>query len=78
MRVGGTRLALSRVARFEVRSAHAGYTVTPLQRPKGATAHTVRPGRQSSAPDPGPTLGIQVSRAAKVEKVAFAARIRVG
>lgn len=78
VRVGGTRIALDRVARFEVRSTHAGYTVTPLSRPKGATAHIVRPARQSSAPNPGPTLGIQVSRAAKVSTKAFAARVRVG
>ena len=77
-RVGTTRIALSRIERFEIRSAHSSYTVTPLARPKGATAHTVRPARQSSAPNPGPTLGIQVSRAAKVSRTTFAARIRVG
>jgi hypothetical protein len=75
--VGETRISLKRVARFEISSARASYTVTPLSRPRGATAHTVRPHRQSSAPNPGPTLGVQVSRAGKVGKVAFAARIRV-
>ena len=77
VRVGSTRIALSRVLRFEVRSALSGYTVTPLRRPEGATAHVVRPARQKSAPDPGPTLGIQISRAAKVRTARFAARIRV-
>ena len=76
--VGSTRIALSRIHHFEIRSAHAGYTVTPLRRPKGATAHTVKPSRQKSAPDPGLTLGIQVSRAAKKRLVVFAARVRVG
>ncbi len=77
VRVGAERLPLARVERFEIESARASYTVTPLSRPKGAAAHTVQPSRQSSAPNPGPTLGIQVTRAAKVAKVAFAARIRV-
>ena len=77
VRVGSTRIALSRIARFEVRSAHSGYTVTPLRRPEGATAHVVKPSRQKSAPNPGPTLGIQVSRAARVRATTFAARIRV-
>ncbi len=77
VRLSGTRIALKRIERFEVASTHAGYTVTPLARPAGATAHIVRPARQSSAPDPGPTLGIQVSRAAEVTKVTVAARIRV-
>jgi hypothetical protein len=77
VRVGSTRIALARIDHFEVHSVLSGYTVTPLRRPRGATAHVVRPSRQKSAPNPGPTLGIQVSRAAKVRTAAFAARIRV-
>ena len=77
VRVGSRRIALARVTRFEIQSARSGYTVTPLRRPRGATAHVIRPGRQSSAPDPGPTLGIQLTRAARVRQVALAARVRV-
>ena len=75
--VSERRIALSRIARFEIRSALASYSVTPLKRPRRATAHVVRPSAQSSAPDPGPTLGIQLVRAAKVTRTGFAARIRV-
>jgi hypothetical protein len=77
VKVGSERLSLAKVQRFEIASADAAYTVTPLNRPRGAAAHTVKPSRQSSAPDPGPTLGIQISRAAKVRTAAIAARIRV-
>jgi hypothetical protein len=74
VRLGGQRIALSRIARFEIKSQRSGYTVTPLTRPQGAAAHLMRPAAQSSAPDAGPTLAVQVAR---FSKVAFTARIRV-
>ena len=77
MRVGSTRIALSRIGSFEIRSRDAAYTVVPVSRPAGATAHLIATRRQSSAPDPGPSLGIQLARAKAVRTVAFAARIEV-
>ena len=74
----GARIALADVARFELRSEHAVYTMTPLTRPRGATAHLLRPARQTSAPRPGPTLAIQLARGARVRQATFAARLRVG
>ena len=76
--MSGARIALAEVDRFELRSEQALYTMTPLQRPRGATAHALRPARQSSAPRPGPTLAIQLARGARVRKLTFAARLRVG
>ncbi|MDA0185094.1 hypothetical protein OJ997_32620 [Solirubrobacter phytolaccae] len=75
VRVGDQRIALSRIARFEVTSQHSGYTVTPLSRPAGAAAHLLRPAAQSSAPDAGPTLAVQLARNERFSKVAFTARI---
>ena len=51
------------VAAFWVQSERSGYVVEPLDRVKGATASIVQPRRQPSAPDPGPTLSIRLTRA---------------
>jgi hypothetical protein len=75
--VDGRLIPLALVDRFEIQSLWAAYTVTPLSRPAGATAHALRPAPQSSAPDPGPTLAIQLARGAVVRRTGFAARIRV-
>ncbi len=75
VRVGQQRIALSRISRLEVTSRHSGYTVTPLSRPAGAAVHLLRPAAQSSAPDAGPTLAVQVARNARFSRVAFTARI---
>ena len=73
--VGDTRIPLARVARLEVASRYGGYTVTPLTRPAGAAVHVMRPAPQSSAPDPGPTLAVQLERSARFSRTAFTARI---
>ncbi|MDA0172730.1 hypothetical protein OJ998_26745 [Solirubrobacter taibaiensis] len=73
--VGDRLIALSRVSRLEVKSQHSGYTVTPLSRPAGAGVHILRPAAQSSAPDAGPTLAVQIARNERFSKVAFTARI---
>ena len=39
---------------------HSGYTVVPLRRPSDAVARVLHPARQSSNPDPGPTLAIEL------------------
>ena len=71
-------VALARVARFEVLSRRSGYVVTPLTRPAGAVARVLIPSRQSSAPDPGPTLAVELARGASWRRASFAVRIVVG
>jgi hypothetical protein len=64
------------VAAFWVQSERAGYVVQPLDRVKGATAAIVRPRRQPSAPDPGPTLTIRLTgRLPHKRPVRFSARL---
>ena len=76
LRAGGA-LRLSRIARFEIESAHSGYTVVPLRRPAGAVARVLLPSRQSSNPDPGPTLAIEIAQGSTWRRARFAARIAV-
>jgi hypothetical protein len=76
LRSGGA-LRLSRVARFEIASADSGYTAVPLRRPAGAVARVLVPSRQSSDPDPGPTLAIEVAKGSTWRRAGFAARIAV-
>jgi hypothetical protein len=66
---------LERVARFEIESAHSGYTVVPLRRPAAAVARVLEPARQSSDPDPGPTLAIELAHGSTWRRARFAARI---
>jgi hypothetical protein len=70
-------VALARVGHFEVISRRSGYTVEPLRRPPGAIARVMIPSRQSSDPNPGPTLAVELARGASWRRVRFAVRIRV-
>jgi hypothetical protein len=64
------------VAAFWVQSERSGYVVRPRDRINGATASTVMPGRQPSAPDPGPTLSIRLTgRLPRKRPVRFSALI---
>ena len=76
LRAGGA-VRLARVTRFEIASRHSGYTVVPLRRPAGAVARVLDPSRQSSNPDPGPTLAIEIAQGATWRRARFAARIAV-
>ena len=76
LRAGGA-VRLARVARFEIASRHSGYTVVPLRRPAGAVARVLDPSRQSSNPDPGPTLAIEIAHGSTWRRARFAARIAV-
>ena len=60
---GGKAIGLRRVAYFWVRSggSETGYVVVPRSFADGATAAVVRPGKQSSAPDPGLTLVVNLA-----------------
>ena len=70
-------VALARVARFEVLSRRSGYVVTPRRRPPGAVARVLIPSRQSSAPDPGPTLAVELARGGTWRRASFAVRLVV-
>ena len=70
-------VALARVGHFEVISRRSGYAVEPLRRPPGAVARVMVPSRQSSAPDPGPTLAVELARGASWRRASFAVRIVV-
>jgi len=70
-----SRRPVQGVRAFWVQSEKSGYVVEPIDRVKGATARTVQPGRQRSAPDPGPTLTIRLTRRLRERPVRFAARI---
>jgi hypothetical protein len=68
------RVSLAGVAYFHVRSERSGYVVVPVGRP-AAFAHllTVRP--QPSAPNPGPTLAVQLQHRSRAGRAAFTARL---
>ena len=63
------------VEAFWVQSERSGYVVEPRDRVKGATASTVMPKRQPSAPDPGPTLSIRLTGRLRERPVRFSALI---
>jgi hypothetical protein len=75
-RIGRAPVALSRIAWIEVAGPTGGYRVTPLHRPAGAVVRLVATCPQSSAPTPGPTVAVEIRRAAG-RGVAFGARLRV-
>jgi hypothetical protein len=78
VRVGRTRLALAAVRRFVVRSNRSGYTVVVRRAPAGTSAHLLHPRPQSSDPQPGPTLALQLARRARVGRVELSVRIAIG
>jgi hypothetical protein len=69
--VSSVHFPLRDVARFRV----GGYVVVPRSRPRGATVHALSPSPQDSAPNPGPTLAIQLVRAGHARNTAFHARV---
>lgn len=77
VRLTRTPSALGAIHHFEVRSKSAAYRVTPLRRPAGATARLIRPSRQASVPDPGPTLAIGLGSRSAARRFALRARIVV-
>ena len=75
--LGGRRVALAGIDHLHVRSAHSGYVIAPRRRPRGATVHLLHPRRQSSAPDPGPTLVVEILRPGARGRTMFAVRLTV-
>jgi hypothetical protein len=73
--IGFERRPLADVAYLYVRSRHGGYVVVPRTRPRAASLHLLAPRQQSSAPDPGPTLAVQIVREGRERRAAFSARV---
>ena len=73
----GRSIPLTAITRLELSSAQSGYAITPLRRPRDAIVHVILPLRQSSQPEPGPTLAIELARGTHWIHARFAARIRV-
>jgi hypothetical protein len=73
--IGLARRPLRQIVYLHVRSADAGYVVVPRSRPPGATVHLLRTRAQSSAPDAGPTLAVQLARESRARHAAFSARV---
>jgi hypothetical protein len=74
--VASRAVSLARVDYFQVVSEHSGYVIVPRSRPAGAVARVLHPSRQSSDPDPGPTLAVELARkSSSFRSVGFAVRI---
>ena len=73
--VGASQIRLSSIAYLWVRSERSGYVVVPVSCGGGAAVHVMHPSRQSSAPNPGPTLAVQIARNARFDHVALSVRL---
>src|SRR3954451_15915914 len=73
--VAAGAVSLDRVAYFQVVSEQGGYVIVPRSRPAGAVARVVGTARQSSDPDPGPTLAIELARRSTLRAVGLAVRV---
>jgi hypothetical protein len=69
-----SRIALSSVRRFRLRSEDGSYTVTPLAVRRGR-ARAIAVAQQRSAPDPGPTLELTLGQGSKFKRAALEVRI---
>ena len=49
--------------------------MVPIGKRPRATAHILKPGAQSSAPRPGPTLAVQLAHGRKFRRLGLAVRI---
>ena len=75
--VGSERLPLGEVDHFFVRSELSGYVVVLRHQPANGTASSARPAAQSSAPDPGPTLVVELARNRRLSSAALTARLTI-
>ncbi len=69
------KVSLRDVAYFYIPGAETGYVVVPTGRRPRATAHILKPGAQSSAPRPGPTLAVQLAKGRKFRRLGLTVRI---
>jgi hypothetical protein len=63
------RADLGRVAWFELMGPDGGYVVVPRGARPRAHVHVLRPGAQSSAPDPGPTLVVELLEGGHLRRI---------
>jgi hypothetical protein len=73
--VASRPVSLARVAYFQIVSEHSGYVIVPRTRPASAVARIVQPSRQSSDPDPGPTLVVELARRSTFRSAGLAVRL---
>jgi hypothetical protein len=69
------QISLRNVVYFYVAGEETGYVIVPVGRRPRAVAHILRPRAQSSAPRPGPTLALQLTRQHKFKRREIAVRI---
>jgi hypothetical protein len=69
------KVSLRDVVYFYLAGEESGYVVVPTGARPRATAHILRPARQSSAPRPGPTLALQLARNRRFKKLGLAVKV---
>ena len=69
------KVSLRDVVYFYIAGEETGYVVVPTGRRPRATAHILRPVKQSSAPRPGPTLAVQLVRGRRFRRLRLSVRI---
>ena len=69
------KVSLRDVVYFYIAGEETGYVVVPVGRRPRATAHILKPGRQSSAPRPGPTLAVQLAHGRRFKRLGLSVRI---
>ncbi len=75
--LGSERLPLGEIDHFLIRSELSGYVIVLRDQPADATARASRPAAQSSAPDPGPTLVVELARDSRLRSAALTARLTI-
>jgi hypothetical protein len=73
--LGTRRISLASIAGLWVHSELSGYVVVPVSCSGRAVVHLMHPSRQSSAPNPGPTLAVEIARNARFNHVALSVRL---
>jgi hypothetical protein len=68
------RVRMKNVAWFHLAGEETGYVVVPLGHRRG-TARIVKPKAQAAAPEPGPTLAVELAQRAKFRRLDFAVAI---
>ncbi|HEX5620988.1 MAG TPA: hypothetical protein VFX51_21375, partial [Solirubrobacteraceae bacterium] len=73
-----TARPLQGIRGFWIQSAKTGYAVFPLDRVKGSAVKIIQPKKQASAPNPGPTLSVFLTRrVTRKRPVVFSAKLAI-
>jgi hypothetical protein len=73
-----TARPLQGIRGFWIQSAKTGYAVVPLDRVKGSVVKIIQPKKQASAPNPGPTLSVVLTRHVRRKRpVHFAVKLAI-